>query len=223
MTFNSIWFERHTENIDGRSEGDKREFVLSADQRRVSLKFLSFIFVHYGANYAWKAHTPLYFDKTLIILSSFPPLFPSFTLVSLHQLIRVSVHVHLCAVGSQLLVCLIICEVSAFAFCLCLSVCVCVFSKEIKAWIELVFCADNLTSLYIRYRKLWSLGSRHCVFVCMCVLLCLCAQCSSKKNKTTVSEVLNRVGSLSAVIWMSSCCELTKPTTSNSFSCIVGI
>lgn len=34
-----------------RARRDKRECVLSADQRRLSLKFLLFTFVPYGANY----------------------------------------------------------------------------------------------------------------------------------------------------------------------------
>lgn len=48
VTLDSIWLQRQTERG---TEGDKREFVLSADQRRVSLKFLSFTFLPDGANY----------------------------------------------------------------------------------------------------------------------------------------------------------------------------
>lgn len=96
----------------------------------------------------------LYFHEILIILCS-TILFPIFPF-SLRKFMCVSVHVHLCVLSSA----------CVFNYVWYVHICmlfecvrVCVFCKEIKAWIELIFCADNLTPLYIRDRKLWSLRS----------------------------------------------------------------
>lgn len=83
------------------ARGDKRECVLSADQRRLSLKFLLFTFVPYGANYVQNVpahtHTHLYFHKTLITLFHFPSsLFFFLALIPSCQCTRASVRALRC-------------------------------------------------------------------------------------------------------------------------------